>query len=945
MFTFRHGDKPLDGYTVLRGLGRGGFGEVYYAVSDGGREVALKVIQQNHDVELRGVGQCMNLKSPHLVTIFDVRHNEHNVPFVIMEYVAGPSFRDFIREHPKGIGQTKACYLVREIARGLGDLHNSGIVHRDLKPENIFLEDGTVKIGDYGLSKHISVSQHSGQTISVGTVHYMAPEIGSGNYQRGIDIYALGIILYELLTGRVPYEGDSMGEILMKHLSAEPDLEDVDPALRPVIQKALAKKPADRYQTVEGFIEHLLAIHEVEAALVSFDPASLASSTVPVRSPLPPPLESSDPEPAKPAATAAPPGSAKRPRHESTDSPERFTGGSDWQRRVVLGLSTAVAMSFGISLLFRNGPPVHTSLISSALAILTGSMSILLVGCFLAPRLGIEPGFARRLIHVAVAFPILTLMGLVGLGAASYGDVLWGFGYGGFPTYSVLIAIGVVDWYQRLRSDRPERVSFLQALTAGASGVLVGLLLQEDALLAGAYMASMSLVVNSTTNFRERRTRKRGGTSPEPAPAPPPPNVAPPPNKAPEPDAPAAGEVAPGDEASNAKEAPAEPARVNTRLVRVPEDAIIGGVCAGFARRYGWDVVWVRALTGFGVLLTAGYLALAYVVFWICMPARSASGNAAIARHVRAATRGRAHPVARAFWYGAAILSLGAGISVLGYVFLGLERPWRPVSAARDWTPGLCLVFLGMIAVFYAQTVGRVSTLRRIITLPALLAGLTGTTLAILALPSYQEAAVVALLGASISVWLIFAMVREFRESAPRPSGRVSDVWATSLGTFLMVSAFSIVVVGMIFEVGLGSALSHRGGVSVNWGALEGLTARGYHLATALMLFIPGLSLLLFARRHGGTAHVLRGLLGWLGALFFVGLPAEQIPKGCTVFHDLQIHFQGYESFVLGPSGPRLELLFLALLGLVATLLVAWPSGKDSWSEANAFPVATRSER
>ena len=103
-------------------------------------------------------------------------------------------------------------------------LHDHGIVHRDLKPGNIFSDEGTVKIGDYGLAKFISCSRRSGQTESVGTVHYMAPEIANGRYGREIDTYALGIILFEMLTGHVPFEGESIGEVLMKHLTAEPDL-------------------------------------------------------------------------------------------------------------------------------------------------------------------------------------------------------------------------------------------------------------------------------------------------------------------------------------------------------------------------------------------------------------------------------------------------------------------------------------------------------------------------------------------------------------------------------------------------------------------------------------------------------------------------------------------------------------------------------------------------
>src|SRR5688572_5201735 len=149
-FRFKHGDRPLDGYTIQRAAGRGGFGEVYYAVSDGGREVALKHVQAYEQIELRGISQCMNLKSPHLVTIFDVKFGTGGEPFVIMEFVNGSSLRDLIDQSPAGLGTQKSAFFLREIAKGLTYLHDCGIVHRDLKPGNIFYENGVVKIGDYG---------------------------------------------------------------------------------------------------------------------------------------------------------------------------------------------------------------------------------------------------------------------------------------------------------------------------------------------------------------------------------------------------------------------------------------------------------------------------------------------------------------------------------------------------------------------------------------------------------------------------------------------------------------------------------------------------------------------------------------------------------------------------------------------------------------------------
>src|SRR6185503_12251219 len=263
---------PLEGYTIQRAAGRGGFGEVYYAISDGGREVALKHVQAYEQIELRGISQCMNLKSPHLVTIFDVRFGAEGEPFVIMEYVNGSSLRAIIDDAPSGLGTQKSAFFLREIAKGLTYLHDCGIVHRDLKPGNIFYENGYVKIGDYGLSKAMSASQHSGQTITVGTVHYMAPEIGLGRYDRSIDIYAMGAVLFEMITGQVPYLGASPGEILMKHMSSEPNVQGIEEPFATVIKRSMARDPAQRYQTIQEMVEAVFGAEHVRESVSGFSP-------------------------------------------------------------------------------------------------------------------------------------------------------------------------------------------------------------------------------------------------------------------------------------------------------------------------------------------------------------------------------------------------------------------------------------------------------------------------------------------------------------------------------------------------------------------------------------------------------------------------------------------------------------------------------------------------
>ncbi len=263
-FLYASGAQPLAGYTIKRGVGRGGFGEVYFALSDAGKEVALKLIRRNLDVELRGVRHCLNLKHPNLIALYDIRTDDQEDQWVVMEYVQGESLEDVLALSPQGLPPEEVNWWMRGIAAGVSHLHDNGIVHRDLKPGNIFLDKsmggegaGTVKLGDYGLSKFISCSRRSGQTESVGTVHYMAPEIAGGRYGREIDTYALGIILYELLTGHVPFEGESVGEVLMKHLTAEPELSKLDEPYREIVRRALTKDPELRIQSVGELIAML----------------------------------------------------------------------------------------------------------------------------------------------------------------------------------------------------------------------------------------------------------------------------------------------------------------------------------------------------------------------------------------------------------------------------------------------------------------------------------------------------------------------------------------------------------------------------------------------------------------------------------------------------------------------------------------------------------------
>lgn len=269
-FTHCPDEVVLDRYTIQRGIGMGGFGEVYFAISQAGKEVALKRIQRNLDVELRGVSHCLNLKHNNLVSLHDICRDEDDQAWVVMEYVAGKNLREvlddadaargFIPQVPSmqtGLPIEEVRRWFSGMAAGVAHLHSAGLVHRDLKPGNLFDDDGIIKVGDYGLSKFIATSHRGGHTESVGTFHYMAPEIGHGQYGREIDIYAMGIILFELLTGMTPFNGETPQEIIIKHLSATPDVSMVPREYRHAIASCLEKDPAHRPSDVASLMAML----------------------------------------------------------------------------------------------------------------------------------------------------------------------------------------------------------------------------------------------------------------------------------------------------------------------------------------------------------------------------------------------------------------------------------------------------------------------------------------------------------------------------------------------------------------------------------------------------------------------------------------------------------------------------------------------------------------
>ncbi len=281
-YTHAPGDLVAGRYTVGRPLGRGGFGEVYFATSTAGKQVAIKRLTRHTDVELRGVAACLNLKHPHLLALHDVAVDDDGTSWVVMEYVAGPSLREEL-DNRRGVpfSATETRRWLAGAAAGLEHLHDAGVIHRDVKPGNLFDDDSVVKLGDYGLAKLTHAVAAGAPTDGVGSCHYMAPEAGRGRYDAAFDWYGLGVILHEMTTGRLPFDGETPQEVMMRHLTEPPNLSLVPTEFRAAVAALLDKDP-DRRPVRWAAVESLIDQPDRVASVPGTKPGATQRVSVPV---------------------------------------------------------------------------------------------------------------------------------------------------------------------------------------------------------------------------------------------------------------------------------------------------------------------------------------------------------------------------------------------------------------------------------------------------------------------------------------------------------------------------------------------------------------------------------------------------------------------------------------------------------------------------------------
>jgi serine/threonine protein kinase len=249
-------DQTLGAYTLTKELGKGGFATVYQALQPTlNRYVAIKVLHPEFIREERALRRfkrealaVARLSHPHIVGVYD--YGEHDGrAYLVMEFVAGNTLKQRLG---RPVPYELALELVRSVGSALDYAHSKGIVHRDIKPANIlFTEDDRIVLSDFGIVRLADDDQSLTRGV-IGTPQYMSPEQALGREVDGrSDLYSLGVVLYEMLAGRVPYKGDSAIATLSMHATLPvPSVRDMNPdvtiEIDEVVQKALAKQPEDR---------------------------------------------------------------------------------------------------------------------------------------------------------------------------------------------------------------------------------------------------------------------------------------------------------------------------------------------------------------------------------------------------------------------------------------------------------------------------------------------------------------------------------------------------------------------------------------------------------------------------------------------------------------------------------------------------------------------------
>ena len=263
--------KMLDNrYEILEVIGRGGMAVVYKAKCHRlNRFVAVKILKEElaQDEEFRqrfrDESQAVAMLShPNIVSVYDVSRSG-DVEYIVMELIDGITLKDYL-ERQSPLGWKETTFFALQIAKALEHAHSRGIIHRDIKPQNIMvLRDGTVKVADFGIARQAASTNTYNLREAIGSVHYVSPEQARGSHiDNRSDLYSLGVVMYEMLTGRLPFVGDTPLEVALQHINSVPlppsdYVPNIPKTLEHIVMKAMAPVPADRYNNATELIQDI----------------------------------------------------------------------------------------------------------------------------------------------------------------------------------------------------------------------------------------------------------------------------------------------------------------------------------------------------------------------------------------------------------------------------------------------------------------------------------------------------------------------------------------------------------------------------------------------------------------------------------------------------------------------------------------------------------------